>query len=283
VDAQFRRTVRRDPASFTAGGVVGVLAACGFAFALLWPVLGPELQLRTAAPPRSAMRPEPGVGAAPGHSSVPSPAPAAALRAPETPPLLSPNARPRIESVSVRGAVTAASDVRLEIAASDSDSDPVALRTRWTINDRSLETEAPVLSKSEIQRGDRIRATVVAHDGRADSEPFVTPVFTVQNAIPAITTFPSGFEASGAFVYPVGAVDPDGDSDLVYRLVEGPGGMTLEREGRLHWSPRADQVGRHSVVVEVRDGRGALDRQAFDLTVRSPGRPPGPADRVDAQ
>lgn len=197
-------------------------------------------------------------------------------------PLVAPaGAPPRIESVSFGpGPVTAAGDLRLKIHASDPDGDPVRLRTWWSINGHELETTAPVLPQAYLQRGDAIAVRVVASDGEAESAPFLADAVVVENATPQITTFPKGFDATGAFVYPIGAIDPDGDRDLQYRLLEGPSGMTVEpHEGTLTWLPGSDQKGRHPVQVQVLDGRGGLQVQAFDLVVRE--TRPVPADLAD--
>lgn len=179
---------------------------------------------------------------------------------------------PQIEDVSFpQGPVTASRDLQLEIHASDPDGDAVQLRTWWNINGREIETAAPVLPKAHLRRGDTITVRVVASDGGRESAPFLTPAGVVENSPPVITTFPTGFDAVGAFVYPIAAIDPDGDQGLEYRLAEGPVGMAIEPyAGTLTWLPGSGQNGRHRVRVEVRDGHGGVQYQAFDLTVRHP-------------
>ena len=67
--------------------------------------------------------------------------------------------------------------------------------------------------------------------------------------------------------YDAKAVDPDGDN-LTYSLVSGPGGMTIDTNtGRLSWTPGAQYVGSHQVVIEARDPGGLSCRQEFTLTV----------------
>ncbi len=260
-------------------GLVAVLAALLLALAVLGPVLAnstsPALP-GTASKPTAAAVPQKG----PGEGPVEGPAP---------PPLVEPPLQhgvptglpPRIESVSFRqGPVTASSDLRLEIHANDPDGDPVRLLTWWSINGRDLETAAPLLPQAHLRRGDMITARVVASDGGQESAPFLTEVVVVENAPPLITTFPAGFDAAGAFVYPIGAIDPDGDRSLEYHLIEGPDGMAIEpHEGTLTWLPGSDQNGRHTVRVEVRDGQGGVQHQVFDLYVRH--QRPAPSDLAD--
>jgi len=257
--------------------VTGILAVLGFCFALVWPSLGPRLQLLRDAPEDPALHVAHGLRSPAaetdgGPASEGAPADEAVAGGG--------NVAPVVESVTIRGRapVTAANDLRLDVAATDADGDPVQVRARWTINDRALETEHPILPRAHIRRGDRIGVVVVAHDGSSESAPFAVPAMAVDNADPAIFTFPSGFDASGAFVYAIGAVDPDGDADLQYRLVQGPAGMQVgPRDGSVRWLPSAHQTGMHAVEVEVRDGRGGSARQAFDLRVQ---RAPAPASSL---
>lgn len=177
---------------------------------------------------------------------------------------------PRIEHVSFgSGPQTAARDLRLEIHATDPDGDPLKLATLWTINGRELETTTPWLPRANLRRGTEVTAQVVASDGSRNSAPFVTETLQIGNAAPLITSFPRGFDAFGRFVYPIAAIDPDGDRALEYELASGPAGMTIEpEEGTLSWKPAFGQSGRHTVRVEVRDGHGGVQGQAFDLHVR---------------
>ena len=173
-----------------------------------------------------------------------------------------------------RAEVNALGDLRLLVEAHDPDGDSVRLRTGWWVNEDYLETPAPVLTRDRLARGDRVRARVYASDGSKESPGFDVAEIVVGNAPPMITTFPNGFDASGAFVYPIGVIDADGDRDLEYVLVEGPAGMRIEaHEGTLTWRPGPDQVGRHAVRIEVRDGRGGSESQAFTLEVDSAAAP----------
>ena len=177
---------------------------------------------------------------------------------------------PQIEHVAFGpGPLTAARDLRLEIHATDPDGDLLKLRTLWKVNGREFETAAPWLPKANLRRGSEITAQVIASDGSSESTPFVTESVRIGNAAPLITTFPAGFDAVGRFLYPIAAIDPDGDRELEYHLTRGPAGMTIEaQEGTLRWQPAFGQNGRHTVRVEVRDGHGGVQRQAFDLHVR---------------
>ncbi len=76
------------------------------------------------------------------------------------------------------------------------------------------------------------------------------------------------FRPDPSYVYPVSAFDPDGD-DLSYRLTSGPEGMKLnETSGVLTWSPDVEDIGEHSVTIEVLDGKGGSTSQTFLIAVR---------------
>lgn len=80
------------------------------------------------------------------------------------------------------------------------------------------------------------------------------------------------------------AFDPDGNP-LTFDLPTAPAGMTVHPIlGVVVWTPTADQVGEHQVVLRVRDDRGGLAIQSFTVTVGAgntapvvSSTPPGPA------
>ncbi len=70
---------------------------------------------------------------------------------------------------------------------------------------------------------------------------------------------------NNSYFYLAQAVDPDGDT-LTYSLAEAPDGATIDADtGEIHWA--TDVAGEYLFVVEVSDGRGGYDEQAYVLTV----------------
>jgi hypothetical protein len=266
----------------TLSGAIVLIVAAGFATAAF-----PSLVSRSIArpdpfasqPPRAPSPLAPSVSAAgpqarlPGEEDAPGAGPAGAPEDATSRVQRPGNRPPIVEAVRFASeVVTTRGDLRLQIQAWDPDGDPLTVHTHWQVDGRPLEATRPVLARSDFVRGSRLRATVVADDGSHQSEPFTTAEIVVANAPPTITTFPKGFDATGAFVYPLGAVDPDGDHRLEFLLLEGPRGMRIEaHEGTLTWRPRPDQAGSHRVHLEVRDGYGGSESQVFVLEVR-PGR-----------
>ena len=68
------------------------------------------------------------------------------------------------------------------------------------------------------------------------------------------------------YVYPVIAVDPDGDV-LIYSLATAPAGMAIDPGGVIRWTPTSDQLGDFGVSVQVEDGFGGMDTQTYWIRV----------------
>ena len=103
-----------------------------------------------------------------------------------------------------------------------------------------------------------------------------------RNNPPAISSAPiSSTLADTAYSYDVEAEDPDGDS-LAFSLLIAPTGMSIDdASGLIQWTPALDQLGIHTISVQVSDGLGGLDLQTYTLTVDS--QPVGPPEApVDA-
>jgi RHS repeat-associated protein len=78
------------------------------------------------------------------------------------------------------------------------------------------------------------------------------------------------------YVYQPVANDPDGDP-LAFTLPVSASGMSFAPQtGRMDWTPQSSQLGSHSVLLRVSDGRGGSSEQAFSISVvaGAPERPP---------
>jgi RHS repeat-associated protein len=75
------------------------------------------------------------------------------------------------------------------------------------------------------------------------------------------------------FSYRATATDLNAD-DLSYDLVLKPEGMAIAPNGTITWRPGDKQIGKHQVIVRVRDGRGGVDLQAFEVEVKQGNRAP---------
>ncbi|MHB8861524.1 MAG: putative Ig domain-containing protein [Pirellulaceae bacterium] len=97
------------------------------------------------------------------------------------------------------------------------------------------------------------------------------------NQTPRITTVPDVEALTGhTYVYDVDATDTNGNA-LTFVLAAGPAGMEVNADtGRITWSPTTVDIGSHTVVVQVSDGRGGLAEQHYVLSAIGPppNRPP---------
>ncbi|MCA9192049.1 MAG: putative Ig domain-containing protein [Planctomycetales bacterium] len=84
-----------------------------------------------------------------------------------------------------------------------------------------------------------------------------------------LTTIPHG----ELYRYLVTANDQDNDP-MSFDLVVAPKGMTVDATGAVVWRPVTDQVGDNNVILRVRDGRGGIALQSFQVAVTAPGTSP---------
>jgi hypothetical protein len=97
------------------------------------------------------------------------------------------------------------------------------------------------------------------------------------NQKPVIQTLPVREVLGGKpYRYDVDATDVNGDP-LTYQLVVKPEGMTIDAStGVISWTTQTTDLGNHTVLVQVTDGRGGITEQRFTLSVTEtlPNRPP---------
>ncbi len=91
------------------------------------------------------------------------------------------------------------------------------------------------------------------------------------NTPPVITSTPVTSVPQGQiYVYPVTAIDSDGDTPLTYSLQPNPqlAGMTIgSLGGRIEWNTTGIALGNYNVTVVVTDARGGSDQQSFTIDV----------------
>jgi hypothetical protein len=66
--------------------------------------------------------------------------------------------------------------------------------------------------------------------------------------------------------FPVDAIDADAGDVLTYTLEGAPSGMTISSDGVIIWTPSKNQVGKHTITVNVTDGK-AYSTAQFTVTV----------------
>ena len=92
---------------------------------------------------------------------------------------------------------------------------------------------------------------------------------------------PSGFVSSlgivnqaEAFSYQLLATDVDAGDVLTFQGVDLPDWLSVSETGLLTGTPSNDDVGSHTVTVEVSDGQGGYDQNTFSLFVNNINDPP---------
>ncbi len=188
------------------------------------------------------------------------------------------NRRPVLENVALQpvGSVLPGQPALATPIARDPDGDAIEFRFRWTVNEAVVEgQEAASLETAGLTPGDEIRVQVVGSDGESESDAAWSGVLLVGNAAPEIVSSPAAVARGEPFRYAIEARDPEGDRNLRYQLRKGPAGMSINPIlGEVHWQPRSDQGGVHSVEIAVEDSRGGRAVQIFDLTVGAPAAAP---------
>ncbi|QDV25752.1 FG-GAP-like repeat-containing protein [Aureliella helgolandensis] len=95
------------------------------------------------------------------------------------------------------------------------------------------------------------------------------------NAIPSIdSTSITSASLGQTFEYDMLVSDADRDI-FTFTLLDSPVGMSVHPSlGTIRWTPEADQLGEHGVLVQVSDPSGATDTQEFTVKVSRFGGPP---------
>jgi hypothetical protein len=101
------------------------------------------------------------------------------------------------------------------------------------------------------------------------------------NHKPAINAIPeSTIKAGDGFTYQIDATDEDTMDVLTYLLEGQPTGMTISSTGLISWTPTKDQVGEHTITINVSDGKDHTTAQ-FKITVEMK-KTPGTYTGLDA-
>jgi RHS repeat-associated protein len=119
----------------------------------------------------------------------------------------------------------------------------------------------------------RHNVRLVVDDGRTGivEQSFTIDVVTEgTNLPPAISSVPLlSATVETPYAYDPSASDADGDV-LLFSLARAPQGMSVDpMHGNLRWTPTADQLGPHEVILEVADPQGGRATQRFTIVARN--------------
>jgi len=187
------------------------------------------------------------------------------------------NRPPVITSSPVKNA-TIGKEYRYDVDATDEDGDKLQFGL----------IERPAGMVIDALSGLIIWTPVTGQDGNhtitvkvSDGSLFVVQTFTVWvkkvgviNNKPVISLIPDKtIKVGDEFVYSVAATDADAGDFLTYLLGGPPAGMTISSTGIITWTPSKDQVGEHTITVNVSDGKDNSTAR-FKVTVKKNGTPP---------
>lgn len=148
--------------------------------------------------------------------------------------------------------------------------DPDGDELTWTLEEAPaglmIDPETGMAGAENLPMGEH-PVSVRVEDGKGGSD---TQRFTLNLSDgPVILSVPPELTYTATlYNYSIDAIDPEG-SPLLYSIVSGPAGMTIDAEhGLLEW--QADIGGTHDIIVEVSNTKGETARQIFSLKVLDP-------------
>jgi hypothetical protein len=146
--------------------------------------------------------------------------------------------------------------------------DPVQtgfLTYRWFVNGEEALGEVRNTFEGSFKRGDKISVAVQSPDG-SNSNPSWTASVRIGNAPPQVEEIESPRLEDGKYRTRLVVSDPDGDI-LSYSIAKGPEGLDIDDRGTITWVPDQENLGRHEVVVSVRDGEGGEIVYTYSLSI----------------
>jgi len=165
-----------------------------------------------------------------------------------------------------------------QVAGTDPDGDPLSYYlTNWPAG-MTIDSTTGMITWTPTKTGNQ-NVTVEIRDGRGGKadQPYTINVSAgaTANHPPQIVSSAPGTAIVGqSYLYPVIAIDTDGDP-LTFDLPVHPDGMTVDPStATIAWAPTQAQLGVQSVILRVQDGRGGVTLQPFTVTVSEPNLPP---------
>ncbi len=165
-----------------------------------------------------------------------------------------------------------------QVGASDVDGDPLSFNLTNAPDGMAIDSQGRITWNPDASQLGEHTVEVIVEDGQggSDNQSFTLDVNNrVENQAPNITSTPNIItNTERVYQYQGKAIDPDGDY-LIWSLTEAPQGMVIDEiTGVLSWQPTAQQIGEHTVSVQVIDTFGLAVIQTFTLSVNGNNIPP---------
>lgn len=192
-----------------------------------------------------------------------------------------PNHQPHVMLISpANNSYLTTESVRLQWIGTDPDGDSLTYLIHYSDSPLPLGTvltnisSADHLDLSNLIDNKTYYWTVDASDGKSAGTDIPTDIWSFTIRLPPanipvrITSTPPQLAWVGQeYTYNITSTDEDGDIPF-FTIVTGPSYVSLNSSsGTLRWTPSASDIGNHTVVIQVSDGRGSTDRQIFNITV----------------
>ncbi|WP_101757446.1 putative Ig domain-containing protein [Oceanicoccus sp. KOV_DT_Chl] len=109
-------------------------------------------------------------------------------------------------------------------------------------------------------------------DAQGSSTVYEFAIFVIEDEFSPVITSDAitSTKTEEGYSYQLTVTDPQGDT-INYQLVTAPDSMTIDDVGLVSWSPTVENIGVHSVEIEVSDSDGNSDQQFYQLVVTAPG------------
>ncbi|MFT3883602.1 MAG: putative Ig domain-containing protein [Gemmatales bacterium] len=165
-----------------------------------------------------------------------------------------------------------------QLNAHDADGDPLTFSLPTAPAGMSIDYDGKIHFVPVSSQLGAHQVTVRVEDGQGGS---TETTFTLNvvgqetNHTPVITSAaPSSATMGRLLRYSPTFTDDDGDP-VIWSLLSGPTGLAVDPlTGAVTWSPRVDQLGVHTVVIQAMDPKLAIATQTFTLNVRGSNTPP---------
>jgi Putative Ig domain len=159
--------------------------------------------------------------------------------------------------------------VHAAVEGADADGDAISYSYQWLKDGVELPGQTgESLDGAMVEKGTSVQVQVTPFDGEVTGDPRQSPVVTVQNSPPRITSQPTiSLNGDGAYIYKVVAEDPDG-GPVTYSLKSAPEGMSIDSaEGTIHWTATRNDIGIHPIEIVVTDEEGSEVIQRYELQI----------------
>ena len=197
------------------------------------------------------------------------PAQVAAAKVEEGPPEATRQRRPTVKTARIEiPRATVLDEIPVVVDADDPDGDALDIEVIWFVDGEDLMgVHGKTLPAGKATKGQVVRAKVVASDGeRKDS--LESNEITIANSAPEMITQVRDVMRLDAFL--MRAKDPDGDT-LTWRLEGAPDGLTVDKDGMLHYTgSTSEKGGAYTIKIIADDGDQGTATMEFKIDV-SPG------------